>query len=278
MNLPLPWPFEANYMQLALIAGLVVGMCAPLIGTFLVQKRMSLMGDGVGHVAFAGVSVGMLTGVWPIWTALIAAVIGAVLVEQLRMRTKASGDFALAVLIYSGVAGGAVMAGLAGSLNAGAVSYLFGSILTVTHGDMFAIAAIGVVVMGVVGLLYRVMFAVAVDEETARVAGIPVGVLNLILSVLTALMVVAAMRVVGVLLVAALMILPVGTSQVLAGSFRRSLLVASLVGASSVVVGLIVARLWGLAPGGTIVLVCVGIYLVASSGGLFRRFSPLKAK
>jgi zinc transport system permease protein len=115
--LPLPWPFDREYMQLALAAGLVVGASAPLIGTFLVQKRLSLMGDGIGHVAFAGVAAGLLTGLSPIWTALVAAVAGALAIEWLRLRRRASGDLALAVFFYSGIAGGVVLTGLAGSLD-----------------------------------------------------------------------------------------------------------------------------------------------------------------
>src|SRR4051794_25471395 len=133
--LPLPWPFEREYMQLALAGALVVGICAPLIGTFLVQKRLSLLGDGIGHVAFAGVSAGLLLGVWPMWTALVAALGGAVGVEWLRSHGRASGDLALALLFYSGIAGGVVLTGLAGSLNASTLTYLFGSVLTIDHGD-----------------------------------------------------------------------------------------------------------------------------------------------
>ena len=118
MNLPLPWPFDREYMQLALVAGLVVGLCAPLIGMFLVQKRLSLMGDGIGHVAFAGVAAGLLVDVWPVWTALLFAVAGALAIEWLRSRGRATGDLALALLFYSGIAGGVVLTGLADSLNA----------------------------------------------------------------------------------------------------------------------------------------------------------------
>ena len=97
MALPLPWPFDREYMQLALVAGVIVGACAPLIGTFLVQKRLSLLGDGIGHVAFAGVAAGLFAGVWPVWTALAAAVGGAVGIEWLRTRGRTSGDLALAL-------------------------------------------------------------------------------------------------------------------------------------------------------------------------------------
>jgi zinc transport system permease protein len=264
LPLPLPWPFDREYMQLALLAGLVVGLTAPLIGTFLVQRRLSLMGDGVGHVAFAGVAAGLLIGVWPIWTALAAALLGAAVIEWLRSRGRATGDLALALCFYSGIAGGVVLIGMAGSLNSGTLTYLFGSILTVSHGDAITIAVLGVVIVGVIALSWRALFSLVVDEEAARVAGLPVALLNFGLAAVTACTVVAGMRIVGVLLVAALMVLPVGAAQRLARSFRGTMLLASGVGAVSAVVGLAIARTWGLAPGGTIVLVAAALFVVAA--------------
>ena len=129
--LPLPWPFEREYMQLALAAGLVVGATAPLIGIFLVQKRLALMGDGIGHVAFAGVAAGLLAGIWPIWTALVVAAIGALAIEWLRTRGRAPGDVALALFFYGGIAAGVVLVSKADAGSANVLPYLFGSILTV---------------------------------------------------------------------------------------------------------------------------------------------------
>jgi zinc transport system permease protein len=251
-------------MQLALVAGLVVGTCAPLMGTFLVHKRLSLMGDGVGHVAFAGVAAGLLLEVWPVWTALVAAVTGAAAIEWLRSRGRASGDLALALLFYSGIAAGVVLIGLAGSLDAGTLTYLFGSILTVEASDAWTVGVLGAVLVVTVAATWRPLLAVVLDEEAARVAGLPVDRLNLLVAVLTAVTVVVGMRVVGVLLVAALMVLPVGTAQRMAHSFRGTLVVAAGVGAVSAVVGLGVARQWSLAPGGTIVLVASALFLVTA--------------
>jgi zinc transport system permease protein len=262
--LALPWPFEREYMQLALVAGLVVGACAPLMGTFLVHKRLSLMGDGVGHVAFAGVAAGLLLDVWPVWTALVAAVVGAVAVEWLRSRGRASGDLALALFFYSGIAGGVVLTGLAGSLDASTLTYLFGSILTVDDSDAITIALLGAVIVGVVAVAWRALFSIVLDEEAARVSGLPVDALNLGLAALTAVTVVAGMRIVGVLLVAALMVLPVGAAQRLTRSFGATLLVASAIGAGSSVAGLGAARHWALAPGGTIVLVAAGVFALTA--------------
>jgi zinc transport system permease protein len=254
-GLTLPFPFDREYMQLALVAGLVVGACAPLIGGFLVQKRMSLLGDGIGHLAFAGVAAGLLLGVYPVWTALIVAVIGSVGVEWLRTRARTSGDLALALFFYGGIAAGVVLTGLAGSLDAGIFTYLFGSILTVRPGDVWVVVGCGAAIVAAIWFTGRALFATVVDEESSPVAGIPVDGLNTMLSVLTAVTIVAAMRVVGLLLVAAMMVLPVGASRLVARTFRGMLLGAVVVGTASVVVGLVTARLWGLAPGGTIVLV-----------------------
>jgi len=262
--LPLPWPFEREFMQLALVSGLVVGVSAPLIGTFMVHKRLSLMGDGIGHVAFAGVAAGLLAGVWPIWTALASAVVGAVTIEWLRSRGRAAGDLALAVLFYSGIAGGVVLTGLAGSLDAGTLTYLFGSILTVDRPDAVTVTVLGAVIVACVAVSWRALFSIVLDEEAARVSGLPVDALNLGLAALTAVTVVAGMRIVGVLLVAALMVLPVGAAQRFARSFGATLVLASVIGATSAIAGLVIARQWALAPGGTIVLVAAAVFAVAA--------------
>lgn len=262
----MPWPFEHQYMQLALVAGLVVGACAPLIGVFLVQKRMSLMGDGVGHLAFAGVAGGLLLGFWPVWSALAVAVGGAVAVERLRSRGTAQGDLALAIFFYGGIAGGVVLAGLAGSMDATLFAYLFGSILTVRASEVWVVVGLGVAIVAAVAVSGRALFAMAVDEEWARVAGLPVGALNTVLAVLVAVTIVASMQVVGILLVAALMVLPVASAQLLARSQRGILAWAVAIGLASVLVGLVSARVWGLAPGGTIVLVAVAVFVVVATG------------
>lgn len=265
--LALPWPFDREYMQLALAAGLVVGATAPLIGVFLVQRRLSLMGDGIGHLAFAGVAAGLLAEVWPVWTALIVAVAGALLVEWLRTSGLAGGDLGLALVFYGGIAAAVVLASRARSGSVNVFPYLFGSILTVDRGDVVVVGVLGVVVVLAMALCGRALFAALIDEESARVAGVPVTALNALLAVLTAVVVVAAMRVVGVLLIAALMVLPVASSRVLARSFRAAVAGAVGVGVLSVVVGLWAAREWSVAPGGAIVLTATAAFGVASVAG-----------
>jgi zinc transport system permease protein len=238
---------------------LVVGAFAPLIGTFLVQKRMSLIGDGIGHLAFAGVALGAVVGVYPLWTALAVSTAGALGVERLRARRKASGDLALALFFYSGIALGIVL--LSRQLNpTNVLVYLFGQILTVTSGEVLTVVVLGVLVAVAILSVRRALFAVVADEEWARVAGLPVGGLNNLLAVTTAVAVVASMRVVGILLVAGLMVLPVASAQLLARSFRGTMIWAMGIGVGSVVVGLVASRVWGLASGGMIVLVAAGTF------------------
>jgi zinc transport system permease protein len=272
--IPLPYPFDREYMQLALVAGLAVGASAPLIGAFLVQKRLALMGDGIGHLAFAGVAAGLLAGVWPVAAALVVAVAGALAIEWLRSRGRASGDLALALFFYSGIAAGVVLVGASDRFDAGLLTYLFGSILTVSPADAWTVVALGAAIVGVVAVVGRALFAVVLDEESARVAGLPVDFLNGLLAALTAVAIVAAMRVVGVLLVAALMVLPVASAQLLATSFRATIRLSVLVGVASVVVGLAVARQGGLPPGGTVVLVAAATFAVLSLVGPGRSSLP----
>ena len=267
----LPYPFDASFMERALVAGLVVGVFAPMIGTFLVQKRMALIGDGIGHLAFAGVGAGLLVGIWPLWGALLLAVGGAVAVERLRARRRTSGDLALAWIFYTGIALGVVLVGLAGSLNAGLFTYLFGQVLLVTWSELAVIVPLGVVVTAAVIALGRPLLAVVTDEDWARVAGLPVDGLNVVLAVLTAIAIVTAMRVVGILLVAALMVLPVASGQLLARSFKTTLAWSVAIGVASVVGGLAASRIWGLAAGGTIVLLASAVFAIVAVTAAWRR-------
>ena len=262
MPWPLPWPFDRTYMQLALVAGMVVGAAAPCVGTFLVQKRLSLLGDGLGHAAVAGVGAGLLVGTGPTWTALAVAVGAAVVVEWLRTRGSASGDLALALIFYGGIAAGVVLASR--STDANLQPYLFGSILTVGPDDAYAVLGLGAAIVATVAVTGRALLAVVLDEESARVSGIPARLLNVLLAVLTTVTIVASMRVVGVLLVAALMVLPVASARLVARSFRGTMLGAVAVGLTSVVLGLAASRQWALASGGTIVLVAVATFVVVS--------------
>jgi zinc transport system permease protein len=256
--------FEFEFMRLAFAAGAVVGLLAPVVGFFLVQRQMSLIGDGIGHVAFAGVAAGYLIGVSPVWTALVAAIVGAVAIEWLRAHRKAAGDQALALVFYTGIAGGVVLISAAGALNANLFTYLFGSILTVSRGDLLRIALLGLGALLLLAVLLRALLAVAIDEEGARVAGLPVPILNGVVSMLAALTIGISMRIVGILLIAALMVVPVIAAQRVAWSLRSTMGLSVAMGLGSVLTGLTVSYYANLPPGGTIVLTASGIFLLAA--------------
>jgi zinc transport system permease protein len=256
---------DAEFMRLAFAAGAVAGVLAPVVGFFLVQRRMSLIGDGIGHVAFAGVAAGYLIDVSPVGAALVAAVLGAVGVEWLRARRQAAGDQALALLFYTGIAAGVVLVSAAGALDANLFAFLFGSILTVSHEDVALIASLGGAAVVIVAVLYRPLVAAAVDEEAAVVGGLPVAALNVAVAALAGVTVAVSMRIVGVLLIAALMVLPVIAAGRLAWSVASTMLIAVAIGVTSVVVGLTVSYYADLAPGGAIVLTAALAFALASA-------------
>jgi len=261
-------------MQRALLAAVLVGAAAPVIGTFLVQRRLALLGDGIGHVALTGVAVGWLVGaaaglvpqdVLAIPGAVVAAVIGAVAIELVRERGRTSGDVALALLFYGGIAGGVLLIGVAGGTSANLMAYLFGSISTVTLADLLLIVLLSAVVLGVGLGLRTALFAVSHDEEFATSAGLPVRWLNITIAVVAALTVTIAMRVVGLLLVSALMIVPVAVAQLLVTSFRRTMAVAAGIGVVVCVTGLSVTYWATLSPGAMIVVLSVALYAVVAA-------------
>jgi zinc transport system permease protein len=261
---------ESEFMRLAFGVGAIVGVLAPAVGFFLVQRRLSLIGDGIGHVAFAGVAAGYLLGISPVLTALVASIAGAIGIEWLRSRRHAAGDQALALVFYTGIAGGVVLVSLAGALDVGLFSYLFGSILTVTGGDLVLVAVLGALGLAVIAVLYRALCAVVLDEEGARVAGLPIGALNVTIAALAALTIALSMRVVGILLIAALMVLPVTAATRVAWSMASTLLLSTAIGLASVLAGLTVSYYADVPPGGTIVLVAAGAVLAAAAAAALR--------
>ncbi|MFI7613900.1 metal ABC transporter permease [Nonomuraea terrae] len=264
---------QEQLFQLALVAALLVGLCAPAVGTFIVQRRLALLGDGIGHVALTGVALGFLTGTTPVLTAVIVSVIGAVAIELVRARGRTSGDVALALLFYGGIAGGVMLMAIApGGSNAKLNSYLFGAIASVTPEDIWVIAALAVAVVGIVVVFGRELFVLCQDEEMARASGLPVRFLSLLIAVTAALTVVIAMRVVGLLLVSALMVIPVATSQQLTRGFRTTMGLAMLFGVLASVGGLLASTFsTKVPPGAAIVLLALAGFVLALGVGKFVR-------
>lgn len=261
-------------MQRGLLAALLVGIVAPVMGTFLVQRRLSLLGDGIGHVALTGVALGWLVGaaagVTPVDAlavpgAVVAAVAGAVGIEIVRERGRTSADVALALLFYGGIAGGVIIIQLAGGQSANLMAYLFGSISVVTTWDLVLTAVLALVVLGLGVGLRPALFTVSHDEEFARASGLPVRLLNVAIAVMAALTVTVAMRVVGLLLVSALMIVPVAVAQLLTRSFVTTMRLAVGIGVVACVVGLSATYWWDVSPGAMIVVLTIAAYAVVAT-------------
>lgn len=267
----MPELLQLDFMRMAFAAGSVVGLLAPAVGFFVVQRRMSLIGDGIGHAAFAGVAAGYLIGISPVATALVAAVGGAVAVEWLRARRRTAGDQALALLFYTGLAAGVVLVSAAGRFDAGLFAFLFGAILTVSAGELLLVSVLGAAGLATVALLYRALAGVVLDEEGAHVAGVPVAALNVTVAALVGLTVAVSMRIVGILLIAALMVLPVIAASRVARSMRGTFLLGLGLGVAAVWVGLTVSYYGNLAAGGAIVLVAAAFVLAATLAHSLRR-------
>jgi zinc transport system permease protein len=254
------------FMQRALLAAVLVGITAPAVGIYLVQRRQALMGDGIGHVAMTGVGLGFLLSWSPVWTATLVSVLGAVTMELIRWYGRTRGDIALAMLFYGGMAGGVMFVNLApGGSNANLNSYLFGSLSTVSPSDVTAISVLAVFVVVVTLGLRRQLFAVSQDEEFARVTGLPVRALNLLTAVTAAVTVTVAMRVVGLILVSALMVVPVAAAQQLTRSFAATFAIAVAIGVTVAISGTVTSYYQDVPPGATIVLLTIAAFIVLTA-------------
>jgi zinc transport system permease protein len=260
-----------DFMLRIFLGALFTGLAAPAVGTYLVQRRLSLMGDGIGHVAVTGVALGLLTGLAPTLTAVVVAIIGAVVIEVIRAQGRASGDVALALLFYGGIAGGVLLTGLAGQSAGTLNTYLFGSIGSISATDVGVTAALAAVVLLVAVGLAPQLFGVAQDEEFARVAGLNVRFYNVLVSVMAAVTVTVAMRTVGLLLVSALMVVPVATAQQVTRGFRATLLIAMGLGTVASLGGVTISAFVKVAPGATIVLLALAGFVLAYPVGMLIR-------
>jgi zinc transport system permease protein len=269
----LPEFLEYGFMHRAFVAGAVTALICPAIGVFLVPRRLSLIADTLAHVALAGVALGLFLGISPVLGALVVTVLGAVGMERLRSRGVLQGDASLAVFLSGGFALAVVLISLARGFNADLFAILFGSILTVSPADVWLILALGAVVGATVGIFYDQFLAITLNEDLARTSGVPVIGLNLVLTLLTALTTVVAMRMVGVLLVSAMIVIPALTGFTLGRSFRQATGIAIGMALASVTAGLIAAYYLRLAAGGAVVLTALLIFAAAALG----RRAPARA-
>ncbi|WP_368407886.1 metal ABC transporter permease [Haloarchaeobius salinus] len=263
-----------GFMQRGILVGLCIGVMAPLIGTFLVHRQLALIGDALAHTAFAGVAVGLFLnaaidlGVTPYLTAVVVAMIAALFIELISEVTDAYNDVSMAIVLSTGFAIGTTLISInAGGLTVSVDQYLFGNLSTVTSQSAAILLVLFAIIVGVVALTRNQLLYVTFDETAAEVAGISVSWYNRIMVMLTALVVVGAMQIMGVILVAAMLVVPVAGASQVARSFNESLLVSIVLAELSVLLGIAVSYEIGATAGGVVVLCGVGIYAVAVAIG-----------
>lgn len=255
--------FQYGFAVRGLEAGVIVALAAPLIGIFLVLRRYSLIADTLSHVSLAGLAIAFLLGINPILTALGVTLLASLGIERLRASKKVYGESALAIFLSGSLALAVVLMSWGKGLNADLFNYLFGSIVTVTPADVALMAVLAAVVAVSVALFYKELVYISFDEESAAVSGIRTGLVNTVLILLAALTISLSIPIVGVLLIAALMIIPVVTALQMKTSFSRTIAYAEIISACSVVGGILLSFALNLSTGGAIVLVAIGIFIAA---------------
>tara|TARA_B100001540_G_scaffold41519_1_gene36879 strand:+ start:148 stop:972 length:825 start_codon:yes stop_codon:yes gene_type:complete len=261
-------------MQKALVAGIAVGIICSFMGTFLVLRRYSLFGDGIAHVAFGGISVGLFLGVFPLWTAFIVSIFGGLGLQKLRQSTKISGDSAVAVVLVSGLAVGVILVSSSGGFSVDLFSFLFGSILLISNEDTIMILAISAGIIATLTLLQKQFLHLTFNEEQAKLGGLRTTLLNYAFVVLASITVVTSMRLVGILLISALIVVPNITAMMFGKGFKKTVFISMSIAVISVVSGILVSYSFNVAPSGTIVVIAVGILvgtLILKSTGLLRK-------
>ncbi len=256
--------FALDFMRRAFMIGLVVAIVAPTIGIFFVVRRYSAIADTLAHMSLAGVALGLVLNLATIPTALVVSVLSVLGIEQMRENKKLPADTIVSLFLFGGLAVGVVLLGLAHGKNVNVVNYLFGNIITVTNADLISVSAIGTIAFVLALILWRQLFAVSLDEETARANGLPVRFLNRALAVLGAATIAISMNVIGVLLIGALMVIPVLAAMQFRRGFKTTWRIALCISVLSVVSGLVSSFYLNLASGGAIVLCTIICFLFAS--------------
>lgn len=250
---------EHGFMQRSLLAGVLVGSACSLMGAFLVLRRQSLFGDGIAHVAFGGIAAGFFTGVFPLWTTFAAAIAGGIGLQRLRSYAGISGETAVAVVLVTGLAAGVLLISYGGGFSTDLFGFLFGNILLVGGEDLTIISITSIAVIAVILPLRGQLLHAAFSEEQARVSGVHVTALNYLFVAIAAVTVVASMRLVGMLLISALVVLPNVAAMSLGLGFARTLAASAAISATSVVTGVLISYYLDLAPSGAIVAVALSI-------------------
>lgn len=262
---------QYGFMQRALISGVAVAITCSAIGLFLVLRQQSLFADGLSHMAFGGIAIGLFTNLYPIWTALIVSILAALGITRLRESTKMPSDSAVAVLLSTGLAIGVILIGLAGGFTVDLYSFLFGSILLISIQDQETILLASAVILSILYFFYQKLIYVTFDEEQAKVSGINVSRLNYLFVILASISVIVSVRLVGVLLISSLIVIPNITAIMFGKGFKKTALISLSIAIMSVLLGVIISYIMNLAPGGTIVITSITAYLVAMTTKYFKK-------
>ncbi|MDE3198693.1 MAG: metal ABC transporter permease [Acidobacteriota bacterium] len=264
--------FDLPFMQRALIAGIALGSVVPFLGVFVTLRRMSFFGDGIAHAALAGVAIGILAGISPFMTALGAGVLFGAAVFLLERRTTISPDAIIGVLFTGGLALGVVLISLKRGYQPELLSFLFGSILSVSAQDLGIILVFSVVIFLALVKFLRQFTLLALDKDSAWLYGVPTEPLDLLFYILVSVTIVLGVKLLGIVLVSALLIIPPTIAKLLAPSFRALIAASVIAGETFIVLGLVLSYLMDLPSGATIILVGVAAFLVvAAARGVFSR-------
>ena len=271
-----------EFLQNAFFSGMIIGIIAPLLGVFIVVRRLSLIADALSHVTLAGIAASLylsqtfsaLALLNPIYLGIVASVSGSMLIERLRRLYKHYEELAIPIIMSGGLGISAIFISLASGFNTDLMSYLFGSVSAVSRQDFYVIAAVAAVVFIFLTVFFKELFVLSFDEEYAKASGLPAKWIHLLFMVVVALVIAASMRIVGILLVSSLMTLPVAAAMRLAKGFKEAIIYSIVFGELSVVIGLVSAFYLNLAPGGTIVVTSIVVLLIVLlAKKLFVQFS-----
>ncbi|WP_017380116.1 metal ABC transporter permease [Paenisporosarcina sp. TG-14] len=263
-----------EFLQNAFASGIIIGLIAPLLGVFIVVRRLSLIADALSHVTLAGIAgslylsqtIAFFAFLNPLYLGIFAAVTGSVLIERLRRLYKHYEELSIPIIMSAGIGFSAIFISLANGFSSDLFGYLFGSVSAVSRQDLWIVFAIALIVVIFLLLFYKELFLLSFDEEYAKASGLPAKWVHFLFMIVTALVIAASMRIVGILLVSSLMTLPVAASIRLAKGFKQAILYAVLFGEAAVIIGLVTAFYLNIAPGGTIVMTSIVILLLVLIG------------
>ncbi len=263
-----------GFMHRALISGVAIAILCSVVGLCLVLRRYSLFGDAIAHSSFGGIALGLLAGVYPLWTAYLVSLVSAVIITKIRQKFDISGDAAVAILLSSGIAVGLVLISFSGGFNLDIFSFLFGSILLVSAQDTVLVLSLTGIILIVILLLYRQLIYSTFNEEQAKVSGIPVEKINYLIVFMAGITVVTSIQLVGVLLISALFVIPNVTAIMYGKGFKQTAIISISFSVFSVVAGILISYVFDITPAGTIVLLSIGLLagtMVMKSAGLLSK-------